>query len=92
MRAFREAYLSEPIKTEEASQAIDTLHGLFVKVEEHWEKAGKEDAEGWARDARGRFGVAQRKMNINDVAYSYNMLEAAQKNCKSCHDVYRPKE
>jgi hypothetical protein len=36
-----------------------------------------------------RFAEAQGKMKLKDIAYSLNLLQLAQKNCKSCHNVYK---
>lgn len=88
VRAFNEAYNS--MNMANAREAINNLFTLFSKVEEHWKKAQKSDAVGWAKDARERFQDAQDKMKRDDIAYALNLLQLAQRNCKSCHDQYRP--
>lgn len=87
VRNFNDAYAAMDMT--KASTAIDALHKDFEQVEAHFQKAQKTDAVNWAKDARTRLAEAQGKMKRNDIAYSLNLLQLAQKNCKSCHDVYK---
>lgn len=88
VRAFTDAYNAMDMK--KGAAAIDALEKDFEQVEAHFQKAQKPDAVKWAKDAKERFQEAQGKMKRDDITYSLNLLQLAQKNCKSCHDVYRP--
>jgi len=89
VNAFMDAYSKlDPAK---ASAAVDALQKDFALVEQHFQKAQKTDAAAWAKDARVRMEDAQTKMKHKDITYSMNLLQLAQKNCKSCHDVYKAK-
>ena len=72
-----------------ATNAIDNLQFLFKKVEDHWTKQNKADTVKWAKESREFMEQAQGKMKLKDIAYSLNLLQLAQKNCKSCHTVYK---
>jgi cytochrome c556 len=87
VKNFTEAY--NAMDMNKASAAIDALHKDFEQVEVHFQKAQKADAVNWAKDAKTRFAEAQAKMKRKDIAYSLNLLELAQKNCKACHDAYK---
>lgn len=73
-----------------ATEAIDILADTFGQMETHWEEQGKEDAVGWAKESKDHMVEAQGKMKLNDIAYALNLLELAQRNCRSCHTAYRP--
>lgn len=88
VRTFTDAYNAFDVK--KGSAAIDALEKDFEQVEAHFNKAQKPDAVKWAKDAKDRFKEAQDRMKRDDITYALNLLQLAQKNCKSCHDVYRP--
>lgn len=84
---FTNAYNSMDMNA--ATNSIDNLQFLFKKVEDHWTKQNKTDAIRWAKETREYMEQAQGKMKLKDIAYSLNLLQLAQKNCKACHGVYK---
>ncbi len=88
IRGFNNAYTD--MNMANATEAIDILAESFAKMETHWEGQGKEDATGWAKESKDHMVDAQAKMKLNDIAYALNLLELAQRNCRSCHQAYRP--
>jgi cytochrome c556 len=87
LQAFTEAYNSMDVA--KASTAVNALQKDFAMVEAHFQKAAKADAVNWAKDSRLRMEDAQTKLRYKDIAYSLNLVQLAQKNCKACHDVYK---
>lgn len=87
VKNFTDAY--NAFDKPKAALAIDALQKDFEQVEAHFQKAQKADAVKWAKDAKDRFKDAQDRMKREDIAYALNLLQLAQKNCKSCHDVYK---
>ncbi len=86
IRGFNNAY--NDMNMANATEAIDILADVYGKMEAHWDsQEDKEDAVAWSKEYMVQ---AQGKMKLNDVAYAMNLLELAQKNCRSCHQKYRP--
>lgn len=88
VKNFNAAYAA--MDKPKAALSIDALAKDFENVEAHFTKAQKADAINWTKDARNRFKEAQDRMKREDIAYALNLLQLAQKTCRSCHDVYRP--
>lgn len=88
MQAFNQAYTA--MDKQKASAAIDALKADFQKVQAHWEKKSKADAINWSKEFVGYMDQAQAKMKRDDIAYALNLVQLGQKNCKACHDLYRP--
>jgi cytochrome c556 len=88
IRGFNNAYTD--MNMANATEAIDILAETFGKMEAHWESQGKEDAVTWSKESKGHMVEAQGKMKLNDIAYALNLVELAQRNCRSCHQAYRP--
>ncbi len=88
MKNFIAAY--DGMDMAKASSSIAALQKGFENVETHYAKAQKADAINWTKGVRTRLDEASDRMKRQDIAYALNMVQLAQKTCKSCHDVYRP--
>jgi len=74
-----------------AKNDIDVLLEGYQWTDDYFvKKTGADDAVKIARDGRALIQRAQAAINNNDLTGASALARDTAKNCKSCHDLYKP--